>query len=114
MVAADFTIADVLAWARTKPADESYPYYDTCGCALHQFLVARGLPVRLTGGGGYWVDTSGRSHQADVPFDVLANTPHTFGALAERIEALLPETPVQPSEWTRLDAYMLDIELASA
>jgi hypothetical protein len=37
-MAADFTIADVLEWARTKPADEVYYYYDSFDCALCQFL----------------------------------------------------------------------------
>ena len=33
----DFTIADVLAWARTKPADERYNYCDSFKCAVAQF-----------------------------------------------------------------------------
>jgi hypothetical protein len=38
----DFTIADVLVWARTKPADEAYNYVDARDCALCQFLRETG------------------------------------------------------------------------
>jgi hypothetical protein len=38
----------------------------------------------------------------------------TFGQLVARLEALCPETIVTPSEWTRLDAYLADIEQVDA
>lgn len=37
MASTDFTVADVLAWARTKPADEQFDYGDADKCAIAQF-----------------------------------------------------------------------------
>lgn len=129
-MASDFTIADVLAWARTKPADERYDYQDTGNCALCQFLKASGLAERPYVE-MYWADVpggwrdrgaSGLSGYPEVMEPALSGDGSfggnselwTFGALVERLEALCPETIIPPSEWTRLDAYMTDIELASA
>lgn len=86
-----FTIADVLAWARTKPADEAYPYNDIHGCAFFQFLKERGISVSSAGGGGYWMDENYDEQQADIPFEALADEPHTFGDLADRLDAHVAE-----------------------
>lgn len=80
------TLTELLEWARTQPAEVEYPYYEICGCAFYQFLKARGYPVSSSGGGGFWVDKKDNEHEADIPFSVLADLPHTFGALVERIE----------------------------
>ena len=114
MAATDFSIADVLAWARTKPADEAYDYHDICGCALYQFCEAKGLPVASCGGTD-WCDHKGNRHRL-LPqgCGVASSGPWTFGAFVKRLEALAPETVVTRSDWTRLDAYLTDIEQVEA
>lgn len=112
--AADFKIADVLAWARTKPADEEYDYWSCDNCVLAQFAKERGLPT--TGAGGFgWYDAAGHEHEI-IPrrSGVAASDPHTFGAFAKRLEALVPETVIARSDWSRLDAYLTDIETVEA
>ena len=42
VVSPDFTVADVLAWARTKPADEGYNFCDSSACAIAQFGLETG------------------------------------------------------------------------
>jgi hypothetical protein len=113
VTAADFTIADVLAWARTKPADEQYKYW--CSqCAIGQFLVATDRAREPLIGEEWWSEgRSAQQHYIESALNEAASAkPNNFGALVARLEALCPNVP--PSEWTRLDAYMADIELASA
>jgi hypothetical protein len=86
----DFSLSDVLAWARMKPAGEAYDFHDVRGCAFFQFLKARGMPVRVAGGMGHWVDLDGNDHWEDIPAGVLSAEPWTFGAFAERLEKALP------------------------
>jgi hypothetical protein len=101
----DFTVADVLAWARTKPADEEYNLIDAGNCALGQFFQeTRGLTCAEL--------------YANDPYQEIEDTAlgkalcfsKTFGGLVQRLEKLCPETPVTQSEWSRLDAYLTDIE----
>lgn len=116
-MATDFTIADVLAWARTKPADERYNYSDLDNCALCQFLRDTGRAIRPEAGGSFWsgVNSLGETIGGDIQTGLdRALVAQTFGALVTRLEALCPETGVTPSNWARLDAYLTDIELASA
>lgn len=116
----DFTIADVLAWARTKPADKAYDYGSNGNCALCQFLRETGRCATPSVGGRTWSDRSLWSGRASYPtFDIpdpigTALIAETFGQLVSRLEKLAPERVVTPSEWTRLDAYMVDIESVSA
>jgi hypothetical protein len=120
VTAPDFTIADVLAWARTKPADEVYNYADFRNCAICQFLKETGRCADPAVTGSRWRCRSrgGRIYASfDKRINAAANGPRykdTFGELVERLEKLCPETHVPPSAWARLDAYMADIELASA
>lgn len=106
----DFTIADVLAWARTKPADEAYDYTEAGHCAVAQFGLSTGRPHL--------------AHLFSWELDALAvglleavnpgtRDSNTFGALVTRLEALCPDQVIPPSEWTWLDSYMTG-ELASA
>jgi hypothetical protein len=125
MAASDFTIADVLAWARTKPADEKYDYSDSGNCALCQFLretfraaspsVRPYMPGETVGGG--WRE-AGRDRvpypqelesalRADGAYDIPLDEQWAFGELVERLEALLP--PVSDT-WAKPDAYLTDIE----
>lgn len=83
---ADFTLADVLAWARTKPAGEEYNFCDASNCAVAKF-------GRETG----------RDHligivclRADYPIlEDVAQGPYgdredwTLGAFADRLEQAL-------------------------
>lgn len=87
----DFTPAEILAWARTKPADEWYDYGDIQGCAVYQFVKERGLPIDCAGGFGHWFDTEGEMHGGGIPAGVLCNSPNTFGALADRLKQALAQ-----------------------
>jgi hypothetical protein len=126
-VASDFTIADVLAWARTKPADETYDYVSNFHCALAQFLKATGRSVYPMVGPYDWddyADETMRPPLGTYPLSDALNSAVsdegsfpkdcTFGGLVKRLEALCPETVTTPSEWTKLDAYLADIEQVSA
>jgi hypothetical protein len=108
---ADFTIADVLAWARTKPADSPYDYGSTNNCALCQFLrETERADTPVAGGltwGGSWNDYG--SNPKPIPEKLRpALVGATFGALVARLEALVPEPP--RSDWSRLSSYMVDID----
>jgi hypothetical protein len=126
-MAADFTIADVLEWARTKPADGVYRYYDPFNCALCQFLkdTLRSSGPRVVSHrayqGGFWEDGWGEptpypaelepalASQKPIEVDVWGE--ETFGALVKRLEALLPA----PSDtWTKANTYLADIEQVTA
>lgn len=109
----DFTISDVLAWARTKPADERYDYDDVANCAMCQFLRDTGRASDPNVGSLTWDDLDNLETLDSVPFDprldkVVKHGSHTFGALVTRLEALCPDQVIPPSEWTRLDSYMTD------
>jgi hypothetical protein len=101
MPTADFTIADVLAWARTKPADEAYDYFNCRECALAQFSRHIGLPT--------FNPRRSEMEQYKNLGEHLIAEPKTFGALAGRLAALLPAEPLSGT-WTKADAYMTDIE----
>jgi hypothetical protein len=126
-MAADFTIADVLEWARTKPADEVYYYYDSFDCALCQFLKGTQradephVSPHRVGLEGFWQDNWGEPipYPAELEPALASQTPieddvwgaETFGALVARLETLLPT----PSDtWTKANAYLADIEQVSA
>jgi hypothetical protein len=105
----DFTIADVLAWARTKPADEEYSFECSATCALAQFGLATGRE-HLAG----WQGTHIIFDWPELHGALNAGDNYTFGGLVARLEALCPDQIVTPSEWTKLDAYLTDIEQVSA
>jgi hypothetical protein len=82
-VSPDFTVAEFLAWVRTKPADEEYDYYSACGCALGQFCGVTGRN---------WFGDYAAFNARNV-FEVayreqLVAEPQTFGALASRLETI--------------------------
>jgi len=118
---ADFTVADVLAWARTKPTGDAYDYMKSRDCALCQFLRDTGraerprvIPQRYTDDSGdhelpEWADCV--SLGAGEAFNDDVSERWTFGRLVKRLEALCPETPATPSNWLTIDAYLTD-ELA--
>jgi hypothetical protein len=117
MAQTDFTIADVLAWARTKPADERYCFTSSGGCALGQFArEMRGFSLMVAARGGYNHLVSRElfdAAQGAYPrFKYCGPDRLTFGAFVRRLETLAP-APVSET-WSAIDAYLTDIELASA
>ena len=82
-VSTDFSLADVLAWARTKPADEAYDYCSSHRCALAQFGIATGRP-HLVG-----PDGTDLLLQRPILNNALAESTLTFGALVDRLEQAL-------------------------
>jgi hypothetical protein len=86
----DFTVADVLAWARTRPADEAYEYVDGRNCAMCQFLRGTGRAAEPRVGFG-WRDGDGAEHP--LPWNLCSAAfgdggKTTFGGLVKRLEAL--------------------------
>lgn len=72
----DFSLADVLAWARTKPADEKYDYIDAEICAVAQFGRETDRP--------YLIDISlGNYPELEK---AACDGPWTFGAFVARLE----------------------------
>jgi hypothetical protein len=95
VVSPDFSLSEFLAWARTKPAGERYCYFETGHCAVARFLRDTDRAARPNVGGTYWEDLAlpfGRRPEHSIPEAArvpLLREPHTFGALAARIEAEL-------------------------
>lgn len=110
-MASNFTIRDVLEWARTKPADGVYDYGDSNKCAIAQFGHETGR-LHLVGiGDAERIPLGLKEALNDGSWDGGGPALYTFGGLVKRLEALCPE--VTPSEWTKLDAYLTD-ELVSS
>lgn len=99
--AQDFTLADVLAWARTKPAGEEYCYTDPFNCAMCRFLRETGRAQVPWVVWDRWGDDAagGASHTFDRGvFDAISKRCETrsngsgmwtFGGLADRLEKAL-------------------------
>ena len=99
-----FTVEDVLAWALSKPADGVYNYTSPRNCALCRFLIdtrrARNPMVmphvsRGRDGGGTWREAGvERTYPVELEIALTDESgmahPATFGALATRLQALLP------------------------
>lgn len=94
----DFTLADVLAWARTKPATERYPYMDCFECVICQFLRDTGRAEEpVVEMNGEWSDAT----RPNGPFcaspravniaaqNNMERDSWTFGAFADRLEKAL-------------------------
>lgn len=78
----DFTIADVLAWARTKPVGGEYDFCDAGYCAVAQFGRATGRRHLID------LDSADlKAYNPDVA-NAAAEFPWTFGALVGRLERL--------------------------
>jgi hypothetical protein len=133
-MAADFTIAEFLAWARTKPANETYCFSNPDRCALAQFGRASGREYLVGVGDVYQFVGYGKALSALVRSD-------TFGELVAALEciveprflnrvwarltgktigpaiwSIIPSPPsITPSDtWTKANAYLADIEQVTA
>jgi hypothetical protein len=112
---ANFTLPEFLAWARTKPAGEAYDFCDSDMCAVAQFGASTGR-THLVG----LLSSELRALDPDLEGAVLDTgrpgiiADWTFGALVTRLEALLPETVINETNWTKLPAYMEDIGSVAA
>lgn len=87
-------IADFAAYARGRGGD-GYDYFDTNNCALCQ-MARDMLGYRNPGAGGnYWHEYGGgeRTHLPVIASEVVVAPPHTFSALADRLEALIADAP---------------------
>jgi hypothetical protein len=118
-MATDFTIADVLAWARTKPADEGYSYSngwwtpEDSGCALCQFLKDTSRadrpaiwPVQHENGDGEWAEQGGGRrirYPGEIEKGLMAGT---FGGLVAELEKLCPAAPLTKSDWLAIETYL--------
>lgn len=102
---ADFTISDVLAWARTKPADERYNFIDAANCALGCFLreTRNVSEIDLYANDPYFAEIE------HSPLGRALIGARTYGELVELLERSVPET-----RWAAIDAYLADIEHADA
>jgi hypothetical protein len=109
MTSADFTIVEFLAWVRTKPAGERYDFFNPKLCAIGQFGAATDRHD-LTSIGITYLSEKLPNRLSDAVVAKGSPRDWTFGALAARLEALCPETPVNASNWQAIDAYLNDIE----
>jgi hypothetical protein len=140
-MAADFSIAELLEWARTKPKDEAYRFCDYRNCALTQFgratgrtyLVGIGDVTPFIGKGKAFnalvlsrtfgelvselevvVEPSAiRRVWARLAGKTIGGAPvaRESASLVTRLEELLPA----PSDtWTKANAYLADIEQVTA
>jgi hypothetical protein len=101
VVSPDFTVAEFLAWVRTKPADERYEYCDPGNCALCGFLreTGRAKEPRVSPYLSDWDPTAGwrengEDYSARRPYPIILESElsacdDTFGALAARLEAIV-------------------------
>ena len=70
---------DFQAWLKTKPDDEPYNYYDSCGnCAVGQFMTSRGEEWNYARYSQIASEVCGGYHTA-------LRESETFGALKQRI-----------------------------
>ena len=84
-------IRDFAAFCRTK-GDERYNFFSVGECAVTQFLHTRGIGIPSDENpGSEWV----RWH--NVAGGTAMTSPWTFSALADRLEALLVDAPVDVS-----------------
>lgn len=89
-VSPDFTLEDVLAWARTKPRDGWYDYCDPSNCAVCQFLIETGRATAPAIGFNEIEEAGAETRYFDERIARAANsaleTGWTFGAFADRLE----------------------------
>jgi hypothetical protein len=97
----DFSLSEILAWARMKPADEEYRYTDPGNCAVCQFLAETGRASEPRVVLNFWRDGIGSDEHRrfDARISDAANSASlngsfdgigTFGGFAKELEELVP------------------------
>ena len=90
-------LTEFAAYCRGKPVDEAYRYSSSSNCAVAQFLRDTGRAIQPAvdniGWGDFAITTA---PEADRPLPkglnkAVRDWPSTFSALADRIDALIPE-----------------------
>lgn len=79
-----FTLPHLIAWLRTKPADQTYCWEDAGGCLFHQYGLEHG--IRRTSSRSIYAQT-----MDTIQFGsdgIACSHPRTFGAALERAEAI--------------------------
>lgn len=80
-----------IEWVGKQPAERSYVYDNTCGCAFAQFLRDCWGMENPSVGASFWAaGPYGDRLVRDLPAginDAVYAEPRTFGALAERLAA---------------------------
>lgn len=88
-----FALDKLLAFAESKPADESYDSTRPCECALAQYVSAIGGVVGSEGDAGYQIDGVYYNRIASTiigpAYRLVMHGDSTFGALADRLRAAL-------------------------
>lgn len=100
-VGADFTVAEFLAWARTKPADQAYCYTSNGECAVAQFLRDTGRAAEPRVCPWQWRDgLDGAWHRFsdEIEDAVDGQAANTFGALVGRLAKARASNPTPPSD----------------
>jgi hypothetical protein len=95
---ADFTVAEFLDWARTKPADQGYNYCDPKNCAISQFGRETGRK--------HLVMLYSDQVKALPIYEAVIGHNWSFGALVKRLETIVQETPAKPSLWLNPQTYV--------
>jgi hypothetical protein len=86
-MAADFTIADVIEWARTKPPSERYDFGNSGNCVIAQFGKATGRGCLLNLGPARLLYTVGH----DLYSAAIGNC--TFGGFVKALEKRVEPNP---------------------
>lgn len=86
-------IAAFAAFCRTK-GDEGYNYFATGDCAIARFLKGTGRCADPSVGAYRWRDQATGEVHHFPEFTAEAEEPHTFPALADRLEALIADAPM--------------------
>ena len=84
------TIEAFAEWAEKQPADGTYDYMNSCGCAFQQYALVVGLENPMVGSTFWYVGGVKRPLPEWIDIAV-SGQPHTFGALASRLRASLQE-----------------------
>jgi hypothetical protein len=87
----DISLASLIAWLETKPADEGYCYTSTGGCLLAQFLMSKGYCDLCVGSCECYYNVYQEPIALHLPpefYDISHSHPRTFGAALSRAKAV--------------------------
>lgn len=80
------SVAGIIAWLETQPADKEYAWYDTRACLACRYLEALGY--KAPWGSFKYTGAFGNS---DNYFEIAGQKPWTYGAALGRARKLLTE-----------------------